>query len=76
MLKDPVAFYAEWRLSRVTEVFPDRNGKVHNMEVKLVPSQDKSKVYKPVNPNYLKRHILILIVIVPLEEQKDFNEDD
>ena len=41
-----------------------------------MPSLDKSEVYKPVKPNYLKRHVSNLIVIVPVEDQEDFDEKD
>ena len=76
LLKDSEAFRAEWRLSRVTATFPDRYGKVRNVEVKVMPSPDKSKVYKPVKPNYLKRHVSNLIVIVPVEDQGELDEKD
>ena len=29
---------------------------------------DRSKNYKPVKPNYLKRHVSNLVVIVPVED--------
>ena len=80
LLKDPDAFRAEWRLARVTATFPDKHGKVRNVEVKVVPSQDKSKEYKPIKPNYLKRHVSNLVVIVPVEDhdgkEADGKEDD
>ena len=80
LLKDPDAFRAEWRLAVVTATFPDKHGKVRNVEVKVVPSQDKSKEYKPIKPNYLKRHVSNLVVIVPVEDhdekEADGKEDD
>ena len=70
LLKDPEAFRAEWRLARVTATYPDRFGKVRNLEVKVVPSQEKGKHFKPVKTNYLKRHVSNLVVIVPVEDQE------
>ena len=80
LLKDPDAFRAEWRLARVTATFPDKHEKVRNVEVKVVPSQERSRDYQPVKPNYLKRHVSNLIVIVPVEDQNEnennFENDD
>ena len=74
LLKDPDAFRADWRLARVTATFPDRRGKVRNVEVKVVPSPDKGKYYVPIKPNYLKRHVSNLVVIVPAEDQETVPE--
>ena len=85
LLKDPDAFRAEWRLARVTATFLDKHGNVRNVEVKVVPtgSIDKSKSYKPVKPNYLKRHVSNLVVIVPVDGhdgktdvQKEFDDEE
>ena len=38
-----------------------------------MPSQDSSKDYQPVKPNYLKRHVSNLLVIVPVEDQNEIN---
>ena len=76
LLKDPEAFRAEWRLARVTATFPDRHGKVRNVEVKVVPNADRSKTYKPVKPNYLKRHVSNLVVIVPVEDHDEKKTDE
>ena len=75
LLKDSDAFRAEWRLARVTATFPDRHGKVRNVEVKVVPSKDSSREYKPVQPNHMKRHVSNLIVLVPVEDQKEEGPD-
>ena len=80
LLKDPDAFRAEWRLARVTATFPDKHENVRNVEVKVVPSQGRSRDYQSVKPNYLKRHVSNLIVIVPVEDQNEnennFENDD
>ena len=75
LLKDAETFRAEWRLARVTATFPDRRGKVRNVEVRVVPSKDSSRKYKPVQPNYLKRHVSNLVVLVPAEDQVGVNND-
>ena len=75
LLKDAEAFRAEWRLARVTATFPDRHGKVRNVEVRVVPSRDSSRNYKPVQSNYLKRHVSNLIVLVPAEDQVKVDTD-
>ena len=75
LLKDAEAFRAEWRLARVTATFPDRHGKVRNVEVRVVPSKDSSRKYKPVQPNYLKRHVSNLVVLVPAEDQAIVEND-
>ena len=76
LLEDPEAFRAEWRLARVTATFPDRHGKVRNVEVKVVSNVDRSKNYKPVKPNYLKRHVSNLVVIVPVEDHDEKKADE
>ena len=52
----------------MTEVFPDRNGVVRNVEVKVAPRFKGSGQYKSQVLYKLKRHISNLIVIVPAEE--------
>ena len=75
LLKDAKTFRAEWRLARVTATFPDRRGKVRNVEVRVVRSRDSSRNYKPVQSNYLKRHVSNLIVLVPAEDQVKVDND-
>ena len=75
LLKDSEAFRAEWRLARVTATYPDKHGKVRNVEVRVVPSQDKARDYKPVKPNHLKRHVSNLVLIVPAEDQANFEQE-
>ena len=54
----------------------DKHGNVRNVEVRVVPSQDKSKDYKPIKPNYLKRHVSNLVVIVPVEDHDEKEADE
>ena len=74
MLKDSNSFRGEWRLTRVSECYPDEHGKVRNVEIFVKPKQGSSSSYIPTKPIYLKRHVCNLIVIVPVEDQK--NEAD
>ena len=69
LLKDSNAVRGEWRICRVSSVFPDKHEVVRNVEVKVVPAQTGCSDYKPVKPNYLKRHVSNLIVLVPAEDQ-------
>ena len=68
ILEDSKEIRGEWRLARVTEVYPDRNGLVRNVEVCLKPKPDESPKYKPRHPNYLKRHVSKFILIEPAED--------
>ena len=70
MLQDPSAYRGEWRLCIVTEIYPDKNGVVRNVEIKVAPRFEGSSKYKPQVLYKLKRHVSKLIVIVPVEENK------
>ena len=74
LLQEDSAFRAEWRLARVTEVYPDRRGNVRNVQVLVKPKQDSTANYKPSKGYELNRHVSRLIVLVPVEEQ-DVQED-
>ena len=76
LLKDPNAYRGEWRLCVVTEVFPDRRGKVRNVEVMVKPRQGGSVNYITTKPIYLNRHVCNLIVIVPADEVPNLGELD
>ena len=68
LLKDSVEFRGDWRLAKVSAVFPDEHGIVRNVEVTVVPKQDGSLPYKPVKANHLKRHVSNLILLVESED--------
>ena len=55
----------------MTEVFPDSNGIVRNVEVKVAPRYKGRGPYQSQVLYQLKRHVSNLIVIVPVEEAKD-----
>ena len=69
VLKDANAYRGEWRMCKVTRVFPDNKGKVRNVEVMVKPRQGGSGPYTPSKPIYLTRHVCNLIVIVPVDEE-------
>ena len=78
MLRDTNCFRGEWRLCRVSEVYPDNHGRVRNVQVKVTSKQDSKLSYKPGTPNYLNRHVCNLILLVPAEdtcEEKEKNEN-
>jgi hypothetical protein len=70
VMQDSSNLRGEWRLALVTSTFPDEHGVVRNVEVKVSPKQDSSMVYRPTAPNYLKRHVSNLVVLVPKEENE------
>ena len=70
VLKDSNAYRGEWRLCRVTNVSPDGNGKVRNVEVMVKPRQSGVGPYLPTKPIKLTRHVCNLIVIVPADEKE------
>ena len=69
ILKDSNLYRGEWRLCRVSKVFPDAAGKVRNVEVEVKPRQGGSKEYVPTKPIILSRHVNNLVVVVPVEDQ-------
>ena len=55
----------------MTEVFPDSNGIVRNVEVKVAPRYKGRGPYQSQVLYQLKRHVSNLIVIVSVEETED-----
>ena len=74
LLKESSAFRGEWRLCKVSKVFPDRRGKVRNVQVMVKPKQGGSSQYVPTKAIYLDRHVSNLMVIVPADD-KEHDED-
>ena len=70
ILKDSNAFRGEWRICRVSDVFPDASGKVRNVAVIVKPRQGGSKDYVAMKPISLNRHVNNLVVLVPIEDQE------
>ena len=67
VLRDKNTLRGEWRLARVTDVYPDSKGLVRNVKVKVCNTDGKPNYAS--SPQYLRRHVSNLIVIVPAEEQ-------
>ena len=68
LLKDATAFRGDWRLCKVTAVFPDGNGKVRNVEVMVKPKQSGVGPYIATKPIKMNKHVCNLVVIVPVDE--------
>ena len=66
-LRDRNTLRGEWRLARVTDVYPDKKGVVRNVRVKVC-NTDSNPNYAS-SAQYLRRHVSNLIVIIPVEEQ-------
>ena len=71
MLRDSNCLRGEWRLCRVSRVYPDEKNRVRNVEVKVSSKQDSSLVYNPGSPNFLNRHVSNLILLVPATENSE-----
>ena len=78
VLQDPNAYRGEWRLCTVTEAYPDKNGVVRNVEIKVAPRFGGSSTtkYKPQSLYKLKRHVSKLIVIVPVDGNNEVQSID
>ena len=80
ILRDEKAYRGDWRLAVVKEVYPDTKNCVRNVEIMVKPNQPKqeegkeSVPYKPVKPNYLKRHVSNLILLIPIDERNEIDE--
>ena len=68
MLKDLNTHRGEQRICKVTNVFPDNKGKVHNVEVAVTPKQTGSGPYLATHKIKLNKHVCNLIVIVPVDK--------
>ena len=68
LIKDSNAIRGEWRLARVTEIYPDAHGRVRNVELAIKPHQSGSPTYTPTAPIHVKRHSGSVVVIVPVED--------
>ena len=66
-LRDRNTLRGEWRLARVTDVYPDKKGVVRNVRVKVCNADSKPNYAS--SAQYLRRHVSNLIVIIPVEEQ-------
>ena len=71
VLQDKSLYRGEWRLAKVTETYEDKNKVVRNVEVMVKPKQEGKGKFQSTKPIHLRRHVSNLIVIVPVDENKD-----
>ena len=71
LLKDSNTLRGDWRLVKISEIYPDEQGIVRNVEVTAPRKQDSSLPYKFSQPIKLNRHVNNLVVLVPNEEEND-----
>ena len=69
VVADSNALRGEWRLARVSLCYPDRRGKVRNVELMIKPRQGGNGTYVSTPPVYIRRHVNNIVVLVPVEEQ-------
>ena len=55
-------------MAKVTECYHDSHGKVRNVELMVKPKQTGSGDYVSTHPNYLRRHVSNIVVLVPVED--------
>ena len=71
-VQDSNTLRGEFRLCKVSEVYPDGKGVVRNVQVTVASKQDGTPHYKSSSLVKLRRHVNNLIVLHPVEEtQKD-----
>ena len=68
VVKDSNLLRGEWRIARVSECYPDRYGRVRNVELMVKPRQGPNGEYISTPAIYIKRHVNNIIVLVPAEE--------
>ena len=73
-MEDSNAFRCERRLCEVSKIFPDDNGCVRNVQVKVKAIQGGSVKYVPTKPIYINRHVSNLLVLVPAGERQELGE--
>ena len=71
MVSDSNLLRGEWRLARVTQVYPDRHRRVRNVELVTKPKQGGTGQYIPTPSIMIRRHVNNVVVLVPVEEQED-----
>ena len=73
VVRDSNALRGEWRLAIVSKCYPDRLGKVRNVELVVKPKQGGHGQYMSTPPIEIKRHVNNVVVLVPVEDQEDVN---
>ena len=73
VMRDSNPLRGEWRLARVSCCYPDRLGRVRNVELLVKPRQGD---YVGCAPLYLKRHVQNLILLVPCDENNEWEDNN
>ena len=69
VVRDSESKRGGWRLGLISDVYPDINDVVRNIEISVAPpGLDSTPVYTGGTKIKLKRHVKNIIVIVPNEE--------
>ena len=76
LIEDQNTMRGEWRLGRITKVFPDELGVVRNVELKVAQKFDGKASYKFKEPSLVKRHVGRLIVLHTAEEASEALVDE
>ena len=71
IVRDSNALRGEWRLGRVKVCYPDRHGKVRNVEIEVKPRQSGDTSYIPTPSILIKRHVNNVVILIPAEDQLD-----
>ena len=66
-LKDSNSLRGEWKICKVTKVYPDQNNVVRNVDVEVPGKYDGSRKYCYSPPSVLSRHVSNLVVLLPVE---------
>ena len=76
VMRDSNPLRGEWQLARVSCCYPDRLGRVRNVELLVKPRQGASGDYVGCAPLYLKRHVQNLILLVPCDENNECEDNN
>ena len=68
-IKDSKMLQGNWRLGQVEYVYPDSYGQVRNVKILVKLEQRGPGDYIPSPPQYLKRHVASIMVILPVKDQ-------
>ena len=75
VVRDSNSLRGEWRLAEVTCCYKDRLGKVRNVELLLKPKQGGVGSYVSTPSVTIRRHVNNIVVLVPVEERPEKEND-
>ena len=75
IVRDSNALRGEWRLGRVKVCYPDRHGKVRNVEIEVKPRQsgDTSYIPTPSIQCIQCSNVYNVVILIPAEDQLDLS---